>query len=131
MRQKITKTAVDSLRPKARDAFLWDAEITGFGCKITPAGRKVYILQYRTENQDSRKAPKRVTLGKHGDITFDKARKLATRGTVKLTSPPRDRGNLLGVELVFLRQLRPRPRLRRRALEASDSSLLAVGAASG
>ena len=84
MRQKITKTAVDSLKPKARDAFLWDTEITGFGCKITPAGRKVYILQYRTEGQDSRKAPKRVTLGKHGDITADKARKLATRALLEV-----------------------------------------------
>ena len=91
MRQEITKTAVDSLRPKARDGFLWDTEITGFGCKITPAGRKVYILQYRTENQDSRKAPKRVTLGKHGDITADKARKLATRAllAVKEGGDPR------------------------------------------
>ena len=84
MRQKITKTAVDSLKPEARDAFLWDTEITGFGCKITPAGRKVYILQYRTENQDSGKAPKRVTLGKHGDITADRARKLAARALLKV-----------------------------------------------
>lgn len=84
MRQKITKTSVDKLRPKARDAFLWDTEITGFGCKITPAGRKVYILQYRTEGQDSRKAPKRITLGKHGDITADKARRKAARALLKV-----------------------------------------------
>ncbi len=31
MRGKITKTAVDSLGPKSRDAFLWDTEITDFG----------------------------------------------------------------------------------------------------
>ena len=62
MRKKITKTAVDNLRPGPRDAFLWDTEITGFGCKITPAGRKVYILQYRTEGQDSRKAPKKEVM---------------------------------------------------------------------
>ena len=84
MRKKITKTAVDNLVPGPRNAFLWDTEITGFGCKITPAGRKVYILQYRTEGQDSRKAPKRITLGKHGDITADKARKLAARALLKV-----------------------------------------------
>ena len=56
MRKKITKTSVDNLKSGSRDAFLWDTEITGFGCKITPAGRKVYVLQYRTEGQDSRKA---------------------------------------------------------------------------
>ena len=84
MRKKITKTAVDNLAPGPRNAFLWDTEITGFGCKVTPAGRKVYILQYRTEGQDSRKAPKRITLGKHGDITADKARKLAARALLKV-----------------------------------------------
>ncbi len=84
MRKKITKTAVDNLKSGPQDAFLWDTEITGFGCKITPAGRKVYVLQYRTEGQDSRKAPKRITLGKHGDITADKARKLATRALLKV-----------------------------------------------
>ena len=91
MRQKITKTAVDNLKPGLRDTFLWDTEITGFGCKITPAGRKVYVLQYRTEAQDSRKAPKRITLGKHGDITADRARKLASRAllAVKEGGDPR------------------------------------------
>jgi hypothetical protein len=28
-----------------RDVFVWDTEIKGFGLKITPAGRKIYILQ--------------------------------------------------------------------------------------
>ena len=84
MRKKITQTAVDSLAPVPRNTFLWDTEITGFGCKITPAGRKVYILQYRTEGQDSRKAPKRITLGKHGDITADGARRLAARSLLKV-----------------------------------------------
>lgn len=84
MRAKITKTAVDNLKPGSRDAFLWDTEITGFGCKITPAGRKVYVLQYRTEGQDSRRAPKRITLGKHGDITTEVARQRATRAMLKV-----------------------------------------------
>jgi len=44
-------------------------------------------------------------------------------GTVELTSLPLDQGDLLGVELVFLRQLQPRSKLRRRALEASDRVL--------
>ena len=51
MGRKITKTAVDNLSPGPRNAFLWGTEITGFGCKITPTGRKVYILQNRTEGE--------------------------------------------------------------------------------
>ena len=77
MRRKITKRAIDSLTPRDRAYFLWDTDLTGFGCKVTPAGRRVYVLQYRTKQQQSMGAPKRLTLGKHGQLTPDQARKLA------------------------------------------------------
>ena len=64
---KITKRQVDATRPKARDAFLWDSELKGFGLKITPAGRKVYVLQYR---MGGRGTPcRRLTIGDHGTFT--------------------------------------------------------------
>ena len=68
---------VDSLAPGSRDRFLWDTDLTGFGCKVTPAGRRVYVLQYRTKGQSWKNAPKRLTLGKHGEMTPDQARSLA------------------------------------------------------
>lgn len=78
MRRKITKRSVDALKPGPKPRFLWDTELTGFGCKVTPAGRKVFILQYRTRNQGWKSAPKRVTIGKmSGDLTPDGARKIA------------------------------------------------------
>ena len=77
MRKRITKRSVDSLEPGPRAVFLWDTEISGFGCKVTPAGRKVYIFQYRVRGQSNKTAPKRVTLGKHGELTPDTARKRA------------------------------------------------------
>jgi len=77
MRQRITKCLVDSLKPGERDVFVWDSDLTGFGLKVTPAGRKVYLLQYRTRKQNWKTAPKRVTLGKHGVLTAERARKLA------------------------------------------------------
>jgi len=46
MRAKITKKKVDELQPSDRDVFLWDTELRGFGCKLTPKGSRVYILQY-------------------------------------------------------------------------------------
>lgn len=42
-----------------------------------PAGRRVYVLQYRSRIRGRQSAPKRITLGKHGDLTPDDARKLA------------------------------------------------------
>jgi hypothetical protein len=46
MRAKITKRKVDELQPGERDVFLWDTELPGFGCKVTPKGSRVYVLQY-------------------------------------------------------------------------------------
>lgn len=61
---KVTKRTVDALRAGLKDAFLWDDDLTGFGLKITPAGRRVYLLQYRLGGRGS--ATRRMTLGVHG-----------------------------------------------------------------
>jgi len=74
---RLTKRVVDSLERGPRDLFVWDKDLTGFGCKVTPAGRKVFVLQYRTRIRGRASAPKRITLGKHGDLTPDEARRLA------------------------------------------------------
>jgi integrase len=75
MLNKITKRTVDAVRPNGTDQFLWDGKwdgaVKGFGLKITPAGRKVYVLQYRV---GGRGTPKRYTIGKHGDYTPEQAR---------------------------------------------------------
>jgi len=49
---KLTKRAVDALNPADRDQFLWDEELRGFGPKVTPAGNKVYLIQYRSGGPD-------------------------------------------------------------------------------
>jgi integrase len=77
MRKRITKRSVDVLRAGARPLFLSDTDVTGFGCKATPAGKKVFIFQYRRRGQDSKTAPKRITLGKYGEMAPDRARSMA------------------------------------------------------
>lgn len=74
---KITKQTVDSCHPGERDDFLWDTKIAGFGVKVTPAGRKVYIYQYRLGGRGAK--VRRYTIGRHGDITADNARNEAKR----------------------------------------------------
>src|SRR5712671_3096867 len=77
MLTKITKRTVDAVQSNGADQFLWDSALKGFGLKVTPAGSKVYILQYR---KGGRGAPtKRVTIGRHGAITADQAREIAGR----------------------------------------------------
>ena len=75
MRAKITKRVVDGTVPGERDRFVWDNELKGFGLKVTPRGRKVYIFQYRLPGSPT----KRVTLGPHGGLTPDGARTLAKK----------------------------------------------------
>lgn len=57
------------------DTVLRDDEIKGFLCKITPSGRKVYMLNYRTKDGRER----RPVIGKHGEITCDQARDIAKK----------------------------------------------------
>jgi hypothetical protein len=72
----ITKRFVDSLSPGLKDQVYWDDALKGFGIKVTPAWRKVYILQYRTGGRGM--PVKRLTLDIHGRITADQARKAAS-----------------------------------------------------
>src|SRR4051812_10126437 len=66
------------MRPAARDAFLWDVDLRGFGVKCTPAGKRVFVVQYRTPG-GRRSTTKRLTLGEHGPLAVDQARQLARR----------------------------------------------------
>jgi integrase len=75
----INKTTVDEQKPRDRDAFIWDSSVPGFGLKTTPSGRKTYIFQYRiaVPGEAEKTTPRRVTIGKHGPLTPDQARKRA------------------------------------------------------
>lgn len=88
MRGRITKRSVDALEAEARDAYLWDSELAGFGVKATPSGKKMYVLQYRTRSQEQKRrtAPKRVTIGRHGEITPEQARTLASKFLLEVTA---------------------------------------------
>lgn len=75
MRDKITKRSVEAIEPSLRDTFLWDTEIPGFGCKVTPKGARIYILQYSQLGRDHR-----VTIGRHGvEFTAEQAKNEARR----------------------------------------------------
>lgn len=69
---KLTKRTVDALQPEAKDYFVWDSQIAGFGVRIMPSGAKTYQAQYRKGGRT-----RRVSVGRHGKITVDEARKLA------------------------------------------------------
>ena len=75
-------------KPTSTDIYLWDADLSGFGLKITPAGRKVYLIQYRLGGRRGR--TRRITIGHHGELTPITARMEAKRllGQVALGRDP-------------------------------------------
>ena len=75
MQGKITKRSVESVAHGQRDVLLWDTELPGFGVKVTPRGKRVYVLQYSLGGRT-----RRYTIGQHGvDVTADEARCEARR----------------------------------------------------
>ena len=75
MRTKVTKRVVDAAAHGDRDTFIWDTDVKGFGLKVTPAGRKVYVVQTRLNGR-----LRRYTIGRHGSPwTPDMARNEALR----------------------------------------------------
>ena len=70
---KLTKRLIDLTLPSDKDLNLRDSEIKGFHCKITPSGKKVYLLYYRTKDGRER----RPVIGSHGEITCEQARIIA------------------------------------------------------
>lgn len=79
----ITITTVNSAQPGSVEYVVWDhggkKPVKGFGLKVTKAGGKVYIYQYRLARPGlaDQTPPRKYTIGKHGDWTPGKARKRA------------------------------------------------------
>jgi integrase len=76
-RLKLTKSTIDALPTPTKDVVYWDSGCPGFGVKITPKGRKVFIVLYRTGGRGSRL--RKYTIGPHGRITLHQARAVALK----------------------------------------------------
>ena len=71
-RTTISRRTVEALRAE-RDTVFWDSELLGFGVRVYPTGRKVYVVQTRAGGRNG----KRVTVGRHGVISAEEARRRA------------------------------------------------------
>ena len=70
----LTKLVVERTDPDpARDLFVWDSKVPGFGVRIYPSGKRMYVFQYRTKARQQR----RVAIGLHGAFTIETAREAA------------------------------------------------------
>ena len=108
---KITKRSVDALVSAGRERIIWDEDIKGFGVRVHPTGRKVYIVKYRHEGRSVK-----VTIGPHGPVTPAAARAkaaeivtLAKTGRDLAGKTPRSRGSatMAGLARRFMDEYAP------------------------
>jgi integrase len=71
-RIKLTKSSIDTLPISNVDVTYWDSGCPGFGVKVTPKGRKVFVVLYRTGGSGSR--VRKFTIGPYGRVTLHQAR---------------------------------------------------------
>jgi integrase len=69
---RINKRVVDALVPADKDFTEWDEDLTGFGVRIWPSGRKIYLVRYRQAGRQ-----RFFKIGEHGAVTPEQARRLA------------------------------------------------------
>ena len=71
--QKLIKRLVESTKPESTDIIIRDSELNGFRLKVTPTGKRIYMLYYR--NAEGRQ--KKPKIGEHGMITCEQVRDIA------------------------------------------------------
>ena len=69
---RISKRTVESLRVE-KDTVFWDSELAGFGVRAYPSRSRYYVVQARQRGRPA----KRVTVGRHGVLTAEEARRRA------------------------------------------------------
>src|SRR3954471_16710147 len=74
---KLSKSTIGALPSSTQDVIWWDSDLKGFGLKVTAAGRKVFLVQYRPAGD--RRNPRKYTIGEYGSVTPYQARVEAQR----------------------------------------------------
>ena len=66
---RITKRTVDAIKPDDRERVVWDDDLKGFGVRVHPSGRKVYIVKTRYQGRIIK-----MTIGPHDAVSATYAR---------------------------------------------------------
>ena len=61
---RITKQTVDAIKPDDRERVVWDDDLKGFGVRVHPSGRKVYIVKTRYQGRIIK-----MTIGPHDAVS--------------------------------------------------------------
>lgn len=81
-RVKLTKRQVDATKvPETGETFVWDSEVRGFGLRVYPSGRRLFVFQYVMRATGK---TRRIVLGGYPAITADHARDLAQKAAAQV-----------------------------------------------
>ncbi|RZI99633.1 MAG: DUF4102 domain-containing protein [Brevundimonas sp.] len=96
---RLTKTIIETAVP---NSVVWDSEVPGFGVRVTPAGSRSFVFQFRA----SRLEQGRITIGHYPAMSVEQARKTARVHRVSVDqggNPSRERrGDRAAVTLAEL-----------------------------
>src|SRR5215470_3438596 len=81
---RLTKRLVDTAKPREQDFFQWCARTPGFGLRVYPSGKKVFISQVRVG-----RSTRRIKIGAYGPYTVEQARERADE-IARIVSEGRD-----------------------------------------
>ena len=76
MPRKLAQTVAEALELRDQPYVEYDSTMPGFGCRVTPAGARAWIFDYRPGG-GRRAATRRMTLGRIDALPYAKARKTA------------------------------------------------------
>lgn len=71
----LTDELVAEAQPRPGDFILWDSEVTGFGVRVTPAGSKTFVFQWRLGGRSG--SLRRRRIGRYGELAVADARRMA------------------------------------------------------
>lgn len=72
---RITKSTVEQTKPSDKDVVIHDSELKGFHVKVTPQGKRVFSVYYRTKG--ARVQQRRYKIGDYPKISVVRAREMA------------------------------------------------------
>lgn len=116
---KLTKKIIDTLpMPATGQKLVWDDDVTGLGVRLTPS-KKTYIVQGRVRGK---KTERRISLGEHGTITLDEARRRAKMELAAMLNgtDPMEERKILQARAATLRDVVDKYLEDRRDLKASS-----------
>jgi integrase len=79
MPAKLSQSIAESLAPRPKTYITYDASIHGFGVRVTPAGARSWVFDYRPRGDRGSRGStmRRLTLGRIEALPYSRARKIA------------------------------------------------------